>query len=54
MELETKEEGVFTVKFCYNVLVNFGLLDVVVSREEEKVFAYIWKSTAPSKVVVFS
>lgn len=44
----------FPVKSCYSLLENLFLFDGGVSVEEETVFRYLWKSPAPSKVLIFS
>lgn len=51
---KSDDGGVFTVKSCYFALEKLRILEEGGSREEEEVFRYLWKSSAPSKVLVFS
>ena len=44
--------GVFSVRSSWKVLEMGVLLDVGLCNFEEGVFGYLWKSLAPSKVVV--
>jgi hypothetical protein len=48
------EEGVFSVKSAYNILSKeLGNVDLL-AEELEGVFAHVWESSAPSKVIAFS
>ena len=49
-----EEGGGFSVRSSYKVLEEALLLDEGSPRLEEEVFATLWKSPAPSKVVAFS
>ena len=49
-----KDEGRFSVKSCYVKLERMLVGEVEWSREELRVFEYIWKSKAPLKVIAFS
>lgn len=44
----------FSVKSCYTILQNLGLVVGGLTREEAGVFHDMWKSKAPSKVLAFS
>jgi hypothetical protein len=43
----------FSVKSCYTILQNLGLVVGGLTREEAGVFHDMWKSKAPSKVLAF-
>ena len=49
-----EEDGNFSVRSSYKVLEEIVLLEDDLSGIEEGVFAKLWKSPAPSKVVAFS
>jgi len=49
-----EESGIFSVKSTYDKLVGLVLEEDLWSMEEKSVFAKLWKSLAPSKVVAFS
>lgn len=49
-----EDSGSFSVNSSYKVLENLVLADAGLSAEEEGAFEMLWKSSAPSKVVVFS
>lgn len=49
-----EECGLFSVKSTYSVLENLLLLGLDVGVVNDGVFALLWKSPAPSKVVAFS
>lgn len=51
---ESEDEGLFSVKSCYNLLESLCLLEGGVSDDKEMVFDNLWNSPAPSKVVAFS
>lgn len=46
--------GVFSVKSAYSILEKLFLWEEGVSAFHEGIFSFIWKSSAPSKVVAFS
>lgn len=48
------DSGVFSVKFMFEILEELMVIEDVVNPLEKKVFSYIWKCSAPSKVVAFS
>jgi hypothetical protein len=48
------EEGCFTVKSMYKKLEGLLLEERTVTDDQRRVFSYLWKSKAPSKVVAFS
>jgi len=50
----TEESERFSVKSSYNLVYDLLILNVLLSNSEEMVFASIWKSAAPCKIVVFS
>ena len=49
-----EEGGLFSVRSAYRVLEETVLVDGGLSELEEEVYANLWKSPAPSKVVAFS
>lgn len=52
--METRGGGVFSVKSCYCLLEKMRVIEKEVSREKQRVINYLWKSSAPSKVLAFS
>jgi hypothetical protein len=49
-----EEEGVFSVKSAYNVLIKDLRTEEVVRGDLLEVFDHLWESPAPSKVIAFS
>lgn len=49
-----EEEGIFSVRSSYKVLEELVFLEDGLNELEEGVFANLWKSQTPSKVVTFS
>jgi len=49
-----EDNRIFSVKSMYKALENLLILEEGSNPVEEKVFGYLWKSPAPSKVVAFS
>jgi len=49
-----EEEGRFTVSSSYELLAGLLMPPETLSESKEMVFGSVWKSPAPSKVVVFS
>lgn len=49
-----KMEEVFSVNSCYKLLVRLFFIDDNIPEGEERVFGYIWKCQALSKVLVFA